>query len=719
MNHDAMQSNLVTNNYSRHCYYEYGHSFSSNNNHDVNSPANTNTDSSSNSSVDNNDDSHYYATITDTSLSPPTPLFDNDITDTSNINMDINMDMNDVVSINAGLPTEIDVLVIGTGPSALFTSFLLSGYRPILESRDLTRAYAVLPRWLSTPLASFIGVPLTDQQLLRQIALPLLDSPLGARSRNPLALLLDALERPGADAGEEHASLLTWKRVARPISHCVVGRTDPGGLWSHMAQDEQQALSVANQLALPGYTFRDWWLQYRSDKYTDKTQYDSEQIDMMRPTRSDIAHYYKAYIDHTNIASSIYSQSTITEVHWLEDTSTRLYSASTNELRYRICGLRELSATTTSTTTSTTTTSTSFYNRHEHKTIPFEIHAQSIVIACGMFDEPKRLGVPGESADWIQHHPFINTLLFREPFDTHSQMVLKKTPMNVLPTSSQSQYAMSMPSSFCYPSHYDHATTTTQKGEQKEQLFLPYLVVGSGLSAADALNRLRGRKQRALHVFLSDSAYRSRKRLHAAPPLASGFTSDTYPEYHATRRRMLRAQRASNTFTSNTTAHSETWYEGVPDAQVIRFRRQYTPQPVYRVDLRLSDGQIVTRSVAGAIIVIGRHTRPQFLRGRLSTHCLLMPSSTTPPTLNNNRNNNSSSNSNSKKYQLMNTTPSVVVEYGSPLLIDPWTSRVVDEQGKTKHLGFYAVGAITGDTTVRFGLGAPLGVLLSLMEDMY
>ncbi|RKP23824.1 hypothetical protein SYNPS1DRAFT_24095 [Syncephalis pseudoplumigaleata] len=99
-----------------------------------------------------------------------------------------------------------------------------------------------MPSWLATPLTAFVGVPLTHPQLLQQVAVPLLDSPLGARSRNPLALLLDTLERPGADRGEQHASLLTWKRVARPIAHCVVGRTDPGGLWSTMGHDEQRAL---------------------------------------------------------------------------------------------------------------------------------------------------------------------------------------------------------------------------------------------------------------------------------------------------------------------------------------------------------------------------------------------------------------------------------------------------------------------------------------------
>ncbi|KAI8053005.1 hypothetical protein BDF22DRAFT_686585 [Syncephalis plumigaleata] len=508
------------------------------------------------------------------------------------------------------LPTEIDVLVIGTGPSALFTSYLLHGYRPILESHDLPRLHQLLPTWLSTPLTTFVGVPLTNSQLLKQIAVPLLDSPLGARSRNPLALLLDVLERPGADQGEQHASLLTWKRVAHPIRHCVVGRTDPGGLWSHMAQDEQLALSVANQLALPGYTFTEWWQQYCD---TSKYVIHDDDIEMTRPTRSAIAHYYKKYVEHTGISDAIFTTTTSNIYH---DVSALPYH------RYQIKGWRTLT-TTTSTSTSSNSNNIS-------------------LLACGMFDEPKRLGVPGESAHWIQHHSLVS----------HVQPSLPRSrelpDIVTLPLKATSTYATSMPSSFYYPD-----TSNDKHQQQQLQQQLPYLVVGSGLSAADALHRLRHRGQRVLHVFLSDRTYRSRKRSHASPPLARGFTADTYPEYHATRRRMVRAQRTPTPSSSSSSVQDDmTWYEGLP----------------------------------------------QFLRGRLaiSSH--------------------SRNIHNPQQHSTSNSSSNVpmIVEYGRPLRIDPWTSRVIDEQGNDTHTGLYAIGAITGDTTVRFSLGASLGALIDL-----
>jgi hypothetical protein len=400
-----------------------------------------------------------------------------------------------------------------------------------------------------------------------------------------------------------------------------------------------------------------------------------------------MAHYYKKYVEHTGISDNIFSQTTVTELHWLADivatttTTTAMphETSSSSYHRYQIKGWRTLA-----------TTTAICGNNSESNIVPFEMRASSVLLACGMFDEPKRLGVPGESAHWIQHHPLVSHV---QPSLPRSRELPNIT---TLPLKATSSYTTSMSSSFYYPD------TSTGKNQQQQQL--PYLVVGSGLSAADAIHRLRHQAQRVLHVFLSDRTYRSRKRSHASPPLAMGFTADTYPEYHATRRRMVRAQRttATTTTTSSSIHDDMTWYEGLPDVRVLRFHRQSIPRPVYRVDLCLADGRVITRSIAGAIIVIGRYTRPQFLRGRLT-----MPSSKN--THYHQQHSITSNDSNTSNVPMM-------VEYGRPLHIDPWTSRVIDEEGNAIHPGLYAVGAITGDTTVRFILGASLGALIDLTQ---
>ncbi|RKP27793.1 hypothetical protein SYNPS1DRAFT_26575 [Syncephalis pseudoplumigaleata] len=123
------------------------------------------------------------------------------------------------------------------------------------------------------------------------------------------------------------------------------------------------------------------------------------------------------------------------------------------------------------------------------------------------------------------------------------------------------------------------------------------------------------------------------------------------------------------------------WYEGLPDARVLRFR------PGNYVDIGLADGRVVTRAIAGAMVVIGRQTRPQFPRGSLALSNLL---------------------------GTQGEDGSMAVAYGQPVRIDPWTSQVADEQCAAPYPGLYAIGAMTGDTTVRFSLGAPLGALLHL-----
>ena len=61
---------------------------------------------------------------------------------------------------------------------------------------------------------------------------------LEGRSNYPVALLLDALQKPEADLGLKNPSLLEWRhRPEKTVDHVVLGRGGPGGIWQSINGD--------------------------------------------------------------------------------------------------------------------------------------------------------------------------------------------------------------------------------------------------------------------------------------------------------------------------------------------------------------------------------------------------------------------------------------------------------------------------------------------------
>ena len=58
------------------------------------------------------------------------------------------------------------------------------------------------------------------------------------RSNYPVALLLDALQKPEADLGLKNPSLLEWRHIPeKTVDHVVLGRGGPGGIWQSINGD--------------------------------------------------------------------------------------------------------------------------------------------------------------------------------------------------------------------------------------------------------------------------------------------------------------------------------------------------------------------------------------------------------------------------------------------------------------------------------------------------
>ena len=154
---------------------------------------------------------------------------------------------------------------------------------------------------------------------------------LEGRSSNPVALLYDALMHPRADVGEHHPPSLSWqKHPSRAISHVVLGSGLPGGSW-HDMQPEIQTLSLGSWLELPAYRFQDWL----DDQ--EKSGFPSRHKSTGRISFSKVARYYVDYVSKMGLESAFLNGVTVTGVVANErilqrnDRSASLSSESTSE----------------------------------------------------------------------------------------------------------------------------------------------------------------------------------------------------------------------------------------------------------------------------------------------------------------------------------------------------------------------------------------------------
>ena len=152
---------------------------------------------------------------------------------------------------------------------------------------------------------------------------------LEGRSKNPVALLFDTLMQPNQDMGETHPSSLSWAHEPhRAISHVVLGRGAPGGVW-HTMHPGVRSLSPWRWLQLPIYGFEDWLddqekkeEEEREGKEEEEEQEEEEEEDEVGRVRlGTVAKYYQHYIEKMGIADHFRSNVTVTQAHLLRPKS--------------------------------------------------------------------------------------------------------------------------------------------------------------------------------------------------------------------------------------------------------------------------------------------------------------------------------------------------------------------------------------------------------------
>ena len=205
------------------------------------------------------------------------------------------------------IPTHLDTVVVGNGPSALILSFILHGNTPYYNPtnphpdpilhKKLSESPCLLDADVSDLTAHFAASRLSySTQAL------------------PINVLLDTLIRPLADVDPgEFNTCVEWRYEAkRKVPHVVLGNTaQVGGQWADnpvSASWDIGSLSYADMLSLPGYSFQDHYKTVRGCSLPD----------FHRPTRREVAAYLAAYYKHVGIQDSVYTDVEVGDIRSID-----------------------------------------------------------------------------------------------------------------------------------------------------------------------------------------------------------------------------------------------------------------------------------------------------------------------------------------------------------------------------------------------------------------
>lgn len=143
-----------------------------------------------------------------------------------------------------------DVVIVGNGPSGISLSYMLSGHWPYWNTDKVQDHPDEL-------LRARLNYADGQKSLVEQDLLMLADG-LEGRSTNPVSLLLDSLQHPCADIGMDLPSMLEYKyHPEKQIDHIVLGKGPPGGSW-HRMDPNLRTLSLSTWMSLPGLDYNEW-----------------------------------------------------------------------------------------------------------------------------------------------------------------------------------------------------------------------------------------------------------------------------------------------------------------------------------------------------------------------------------------------------------------------------------------------------------------------------
>ncbi|XP_053126360.1 oxidative stress-induced growth inhibitor 1 [Hemicordylus capensis] len=416
---------------------------------------------------------------------------------------------------------------------------------------------------------------------------------LEGRSSSPVAILFDSLLRPDTDFGGAAESVLTWwHQPDRAVPHLVLGKNLPGGAW-HSIEGSMFTLSRGDWMELPDLEFKDWMSRKKRGFRNN------------RATAGDIVQYYQYYVAKKGLKKNFLCETLVTSVKKLSLDEGSSYKHQTS--RDSSCEWNFLEKPKDG---SPTDSGSLFQVDGLVTTIsgtqPFSVHAENVVLATGTYDSPSWLGVKGEQLPFVHH------------------------------TLSALEEAM--------------------KNKEIGMMSDPVLIVGAGLTAADAILFAHHCNIPVIHAF--------RRRVNDPALIFNQLPKNMYPEYHKVHQ-MMKEQAVP----------CPGPYEGylsLPEHHIVSFTEDR------KCIFHDKKGHQKMYNISMAFVLIGSNPNLSYLPNNgmdLAVDC-----------------------------------DQPVSSKRNPIDVDPFTYESVHEKG------LYAMGPLAGDNFVRFVQGGALAVASSLLK---
>ncbi|XP_030072200.1 oxidative stress-induced growth inhibitor 2 isoform X2 [Microcaecilia unicolor] len=410
---------------------------------------------------------------------------------------------------------------------------------------------------------------------------------LEGRSSNPVAVLFDTLLHPNVDFGYNYPSVLQWKLEQQHYIPHIVLGKGPPGGAWHAIDGSMLTISLGEWMELPGLKFKDWIAGKRRNKKCD------------RAMPEEIASYYKQYVKVMGLQRNFIENTYITSVSRLyrdqeEDENHENEFASAQELQ--IENESEWAA-----LTKRNWEVCGYQKTTDGSHIPFCIFAENVALATGTFDSPARLEAEGEDL----------------PFVHHSVRDLEGA---------------------------------ISKGKLSGKVD-PVLIVGAGLTAADAVLCAYNNNIPVIHVF--------RKKANDPSLIFKQLPKTLYPEYHKIYHMMC-----TQSHTVICTLHPV--YTSFPEHRVLSFKSDM------KCVLQSASGLKNVFKISMALVLIGSHPNLFFLK---------------------------------EQGQSIGHNPSRPITCkGNPVEINAYTYEA------TKEPNLFALGPLVGDNFIRFLKGGALAI---------
>ncbi|CAK9794694.1 Oxidative stress-induced growth inhibitor 1 [Anthophora quadrimaculata] len=463
-----------------------------------------------------------------------------------------------------------------------------------------------------------------------------LEGRLGGR---PLAVLMDQLQHPCVDAGLDVPSLLTWKSIEQHpehklIDHVVLGKGPPGGSWQSM-DPNVLTISLNRWMSLPDLDIRQWEMSVAESEHFSKRNlkegephlhYTFQERPSACKTASRIsvgtvAAYYKDYVRRKGLEQYFRCGTVVTSVRPISFSD---HQHQDDRYGWIVDG----------------------FEKQTGKS--FRYRCKRAVLATGTIDLSNRLGIPGENShpDWVTHD--LNELESKLDGLIDEQ-------------------------------HND----VNELEERLRPIPDPVLVIGAGLSAADAIMAARFRGVPVLHAFRDSSNEwnkSSNEKIRTAYEKLQGLPSSMYPEYHKVYEMM------ADGGTNYPLYRALPGYTllGFNDSEIDLISSDINLSNKQRtVTLSAPDGRVHSFRVSAVAILIGYKPDLFYLEAN--------------------------------GVGLGKFPDKPIDGKSNPIEVDNFTYEVI----KAPRDGLYALGSLVGDNFVRYILGGAFGILVHILSTSF